>query len=238
MASMTHDPAEIARFEATASRWWDPEGEFRPLHDLNPVRLQFIEQRAPLAGRTVLDVGCGGGLLSEAMARRGAHVTGIDLGKTAIEVASLHALEAGVQVRYLVEAVDTHAATHAGAYDIVTCLEMLEHVPDPQQIIASIATLVRPGGHVFFSTLNRTPKAYLLAVVGAEYIAGLLPKGTHSYERFIRPAELAGWCRAAGIEFRDMAGIEYNPFARHTRLVAAVDTNYLVHGMRAEDGTQ
>ncbi len=229
---MSHDPAEIARFEATASRWWDPEGEFRPLHDLNPVRLAFIEQRAPLAGCAVLDVGCGGGLLSEAMARRGARVTGIDLGQTAIEVATLHALEAGVQVRYKVESVETHAASNAGTYDVVTCLEMLEHVPDPQQIVAAIVKLVKPGGHVFFSTLNRTLKSYLLAVVGAEYIAGLLPKGTHSYERFIRPAELAGWCRTVGIDVKDIAGIEYNPLARSARLGAAVDTNYLMHGTR------
>ena len=234
---MTHDPAEIARFEATASRWWDPEGEFRPLHDLNPVRLAFIEQRAPLAGCKVLDVGCGGGLLSEAMARRGAHVTGIDLGQTAIEVASLHALEAGVEVRYLVEEVDVHADKNAGTYDIVTCLEMLEHVPHPDQIIASIARLVRPGGHVFFSTLNRTGKAYLLAVVGAEYIAGLLPKGTHSFERFIRPSELAAWCRSVDIDLRELAGIEYNPFARSARLVADVDTNYLMHGVTKETST-
>lgn len=234
IATMTHDPAEIARFEATAARWWDPEGEFRPLHDLNPVRLAFIEQHTPLAGRKVLDVGCGGGLLSEAMARRGADVTGIDLGQTAIEVASLHALDAGVKVRYLVESADTHALAHAGKYDVVTCLEMLEHVPDPGAIVATLASLVRPGGHVFLSTLNRTLKAYLLAVVGAEYIARLLPKGTHSYERFIRPAELAGWCRAAGIDVRDIAGIEYHPMARTARLVTDVDTNYIVYGARNE----
>jgi 2-polyprenyl-6-hydroxyphenyl methylase / 3-demethylubiquinone-9 3-methyltransferase len=234
VAAMTHDPAEIARFESTAARWWDPEGEFRPLHDLNPVRLSFIEQRAPLAGLKVLDVGCGGGLLSEAMARRGANVTGIDLGQTAIEVAALHALEAGVKARYLVESAEAHAARNAGTYDVVTCLEMLEHVPEPGQIIATLATLVRPGGHVFLSTLNRTLKAYLLAVVGAEYIARLLPKGTHTYERFIRPAELAAWCRAAGIEVRDMAGIEYHPLARTARLVTAVDTNYILNGIRSE----
>jgi 2-polyprenyl-6-hydroxyphenyl methylase/3-demethylubiquinone-9 3-methyltransferase len=231
-AAMTHDPAEIARFESTAARWWDPEGEFRPLHELNPVRLAFIEQRAPLAGRKVLDVGCGGGLLSEAMARRGADVTGIDLGQTAIQVASLHALEAGVKVRYRVESADEHAHDHAGEYDVVTCLEMLEHVPEPEQIVATLARLVRPGGHVFVSTLNRTLKAYLLAVVGAEYIARLLPKGTHTYERFIRPAELASWCRSAGIDVRDLAGIDYQPLARTARLTASVDTNYLLHGVR------
>jgi 2-polyprenyl-6-hydroxyphenyl methylase/3-demethylubiquinone-9 3-methyltransferase len=232
--AMTHDPAEIARFESTAARWWDPEGEFRPLHELNPVRLAFIDQRAPLAGLKVLDVGCGGGLLSEAMARRGANVTGIDLGKTAIEVASLHALEAGVKVRYQVESAETHAQKHAGGYDVVTCLEMLEHVPEPEQIVAMLGKLVRPGGHLFVSTLNRTLKAYLLAIVGAEYIARLLPRGTHTYERFIRPAELAGWCRSAGIDVRDMAGIEYHPLARTARLVAAVDTNYILHGIRIE----
>jgi 2-polyprenyl-6-hydroxyphenyl methylase/3-demethylubiquinone-9 3-methyltransferase len=233
-AAMTHDPAEIARFESTAARWWDPEGEFRPLHDLNPVRLAFIEQRAPLAGLKVLDVGCGGGLLSEAMARRGAEVTGIDLGKTAIEVASLHALEAGVKVWYRVESADAHVVANAGTYDVVTCLEMLEHVPEPEQIIATLASLVRPGGHLFMSTLNRTLKAYLLAIVGAEYIARLLPKGTHTYERFIRPAELATWCRSAGIDVRDLAGIEYHPLARTARLVTGVDTNYIMHGTRNE----
>ena len=232
-AAMTHDPAEIARFESTAARWWDTEGEFRPLHDLNPARLAFIEQRAPLAGRKVLDVGCGGGLLSEAMARRGADVTGLDLGQTAIQVASLHALEAGVKVRYRVESAEAHAQDHAGEYDVVTCLEMLEHVPEPEQIVATLARLVKPGGHVFVSTLNRTLKAYLLAVVGAEYIARLLPKGTHTYERFIRPSELAGWCRSAGIDVRDLAGIDYQPLTRTARLVTAVDTNYLLYGVRA-----
>ncbi len=233
-ASMTHDPEEIARFEATAQRWWDPEGEFRPLHDLNPVRLAFIEDRAPLAGRNVLDIGCGGGLLSEAMARRGAHVTGIDLGATAIEVAALHALEAGVQLRYLVESAEAHAVSHAGAYDIVTCLEMLEHVPEPKQIVTTIRTLVKPGGHVFFSTLNRTLKSYLLAVVGAEYVLNLLPRGTHSYERFIRPAELARWARGADLEVQDVAGIEYNPLTRVARLNTSVDVNYLVHARSPE----
>lgn len=235
-ATMTHDPAEIARFESTAARWWDPEGEFRPLHELNPVRLAFIEQHVPLAGLKVLDVGCGGGLLSEAMARRGADVTGIDLGQTAIEVASLHALEAGVKVRYQVESAEAHLIAHEGRYDVVTCLEMLEHVPEPGAIVATLGRLVRPGGHVFLSTINRTLRAYLLAVVGAEYVARLLPRGTHSYERFIRPAELAGWCRTAGIDVRDMAGIEYHPLARSARLVTDVDTNYILYGARNEAG--
>lgn len=231
-ATANHDPAEIARFEATAQRWWDPEGEFRPLHDLNPVRLAFITERASLGGANVLDIGCGGGLLSEAMARRGAHVTGIDLGRTAIEVATLHALEAGVKVNYAVESAEAHATRLPGHYDIVTCLEMLEHVPDPDQIVTTIRNLVKPGGQVFLSTLNRTLKSYLLAVIGAEYVMKLLPKGTHTYERFIKPAELARWVRTAGLDVRELAGIEYNPLSRSARLTAAVDVNYLLHAGR------
>lgn len=231
-ATSNHDPEEIERFEATAQRWWDREGEFRTLHDLNPVRLAFIAGRVRLQGSDVLDIGCGGGLLSEAMAQQGARVTGIDLGKTAIEVARLHALEAGVQVRYLVESAEAHALAHPAAYDAVTCLEMLEHVPDPEQIVTTIRTLVKPGGQVFLSTLNRTLKSYLLAVVGAEYVLGLLPRGTHTYERFIRPAELARWTRAAGLEVCELAGIEYNPAARSARLGAGVDVNYLLHARR------
>lgn len=231
-ATATHDPEEITRFEATAQRWWDPEGEFRPLHDLNPTRLAFIAARASLPGATVLDIGCGGGLLSEGMARQGAHVTGIDLGPTAIEVAALHALEAGVKVSYAVESAQAHADRLPGHYDIVTCLEMLEHVPDPEQVLAAIRTLVKPGGHVFLSTLNRTLKSYLLAVVGAEYVMNLLPKGTHTYERFIKPAELARWARAAGLDVLELAGLEYNPLARTARLTAAVDVNYLMHARR------
>ncbi len=232
MAATNHDPAEIERFEATAQRWWDSQGEFRPLHDLNPVRLAFIAERVRLPGSTVLDIGCGGGLLSEAMARQGARVTGIDLGKTAIEVATLHALEAGVEVRYLVESAADHALIHPAAYDAVTCLEMLEHVPDPQQIVTTIRTLVKPGGQVFVSTLNRTLRSYLLAVVGAEYVLSLLPKGTHTYERFIKPAELARWARAAGLDVCELAGIEYNPVTRAARLSAGVDVNYLLHALR------
>lgn len=233
--SSSHDPAEIARFEATAGRWWDREGEFRPLHDLNPVRVAFIAERTMLAGARVLDVGCGGGLLSEALARQGADVTGIDLGDTAIEVARLHALEAGIQVRYAVESAEEHARRFPGAYDVVTCLEMLEHVPDPAQILAAIRSLVKPGGHVFLSTLNRTLKAYLLAVVGAEYVLNLLPRGTHTYERFIRPAELARWTRASGLEMEELAGIDYNPFTRRARVTDGVDVNYLVHARRPLD---
>lgn len=232
-ATSNHDPEEIERFEATAQRWWDREGEFRPLHDLNPVRLAFIAGRVRLSGSDVLDIGCGGGLLSEAMARQGARVTGIDLGKTAIEVARLHALESGVQVRYLVESAEAHALTHPSGYDAVTCLEMLEHVPDPEQIVTTIRSLVKPGGQVFLSTLNRTLKSYLLAVVGAEYVFSLLPKGTHTYGRFIKPAELSRWTRAAGLDVCELAGIEYNPVTRSARLCAEVDVNYLLHARRS-----
>ena len=223
------DPAEIARFEAAASRWWDPQGEMRPLHDLNPVRLQYVERAGALPGRKVLDVGCGGGLLAEAMARKGAVVTGLDLADDLLQVAQLHALESGVEVRYLLEAAETHAATHAGAYDVVTCMEMLEHVPDPVSVIDALGKLVRPGGHVFVSTLNRTLKAYALAVVGAEYVLRLLPAGTHTYEKFIRPSELRQWARDAGLVVEDIAGLEYDPFSRKAQLTADASVNYLVH---------
>jgi 2-polyprenyl-6-hydroxyphenyl methylase / 3-demethylubiquinone-9 3-methyltransferase len=228
------DPAEIARFEAAASRWWDPQGEMRPLHDLNPVRLQYVERAGALAGRKVLDVGCGGGLLAEAMARKGAVVTGLDLAEDLLQVANLHALESGVELRYLLESAETHAAENAGAYDIVTCMEMLEHVPDPTAVVAALGAMVRPGGHVFVSTLNRTPKAYALAVIGAEYVLRLLPPGTHTYDKFIKPSELAQWSRAAGLEMVDIAGLDYDPFARSTRLTTDASVNYLMHLRRAE----
>jgi 2-polyprenyl-6-hydroxyphenyl methylase/3-demethylubiquinone-9 3-methyltransferase len=223
------DPAEIARFEAAASRWWDPQGEMRPLHDLNPVRLQYVERAGPLAGRTVLDVGCGGGLLSEAMARKGAQVTGLDLADDLVQVATLHSLDAGVQVAYRYESAEQHARQHAGAYDLVTCMEMLEHVPDPPAVIDALAQLVRPGGHVFVSTLNRTPKAYAMAVVGAEYVLRLLPAGTHTYEKFIRPSELRRWAGAAGLTVVDIAGLDYDPFARKAALTTDASVNYLMH---------
>jgi len=223
-----HDPAEIARFDATAQRWWDPHGEFKALHALNPVRLAYVDERAGLRGKRVLDVGCGGGLLSEAMARAGATVTGIDLAPLTIEVAELHALDSGLPVRYVRQAAEMHALEHAGEYDVITCMEMLEHVPDPAGVLRPLHTLVKPGGRVFLSTLNRTLKAYLFAVVGAEYVLNLIPRGTHTYERFIRPSELARWSRAAGFELEDLSGLAYDPFANTARLSKDVDVNYLM----------
>ena len=223
------DPAEIARFEAAASRWWDPQGEMRPLHDLNPVRLQYVERAGSLVGLRVLDVGCGGGLLAEAMARKGALVTGLDLADDLLQVAKLHALEAGVEVNYVLEAAESHVQLHAGEYDVVTCMEMLEHVPDPTSVIDALGRLVKPGGHVFVSTLNRTPKAYALAILGAEYVLRLLPTGTHTYDKFIRPSELKQWSRAAGLAVIDIAGLDYDPFAHQARLTMDASVNYLVH---------
>jgi 2-polyprenyl-6-hydroxyphenyl methylase/3-demethylubiquinone-9 3-methyltransferase len=222
------DPAEIARFDAVASRWWDPQGEMRPLHDLNPVRLQYVERAGPLAGRRILDVGCGGGLLAEAMARKGAQVTGIDLAEELLQVARLHALEAGIEMDYRQESAEAHAEAHAGEYDIVTCMEMLEHVPDPAAVIAALGRLVRPGGQVFVSTLNRTLKAYALAIVGAEYVLRLLPTGTHTYEKFIKPSELRSWAQAAGLALSDVAGLDYDPFTRKAQLTTDASVNYLV----------
>ena len=227
------DPSEIARFEAAASRWWDPQGEMRPLHDLNPVRLQYVERAGPLVGRKVLDVGCGGGLLAEAMARKGAKVTGLDLADDLLQVARLHALEGGVEVDYLLQSAEQHVVDHAGEYEIVTCMEMLEHVPDPTAVIDSMARLVRPGGHVFVSTLNRTLKAYAMAIVGAEYVLRLLPAGTHTYEKFIRPSELRAWARAAGLDVSDIVGLDYDPFARKASLSSDASVNYLVHLRRS-----
>jgi len=222
------DQAEIARFEAAASRWWDPEGEMRPLHEINPVRLAYVERSGQLEGRDVLDVGCGGGLLAEAMAGRGARVTGLDMAAELLKVAELHALETGVAVRYLLQSAEQHAVGHAGGYDVVTCMEMLEHVPDPARVVAALAALVRPGGHVFVSTINRTARAYLRAVIGAEYVLRLLPTGTHSYEKFIRPSELSGWARSAGLDIADVAGLDYDPFSRNARIVTDARVNYLM----------
>lgn len=223
------DPVEIARFDAQAQRWWDPNGEFRPLHEINPVRVAYIDERAKLAGKRVLDVGCGGGLAVEGMAKRGALVTGIDLGASTLEIAELHALESGLKVTYRRETAEDHAAQNASSYDVVTCLEMLEHVPDPASVIHAIATLVRPGGDVFFSTINRNLKAYLLAVIGAEYVMKLLPAGTHTYDRFIKPSELARWSRGAGLELQDVVGIEYNPLTHHCTISRDPSVNYLMH---------
>lgn len=224
------DHVEIAKFEALASRWWDRDGEFKPLHDINPLRLDFIDSRAGLAGKSVIDVGCGGGILSEAMAHRGANVTGIDMGEAPLAVARLHQQESGVQVDYRQASAEEMAAEHPGEYDIVTCLEMLEHVPDPQAVVRACAVLVKPGGHLFFSTINRNPKAYAFAILGAEYVLGLLPKGTHDYEKFIRPAELASWCRATGLKVCEQSGLTFNPLTRRYRLNARdVSVNYLMH---------
>ena len=226
------DPAEIAKFDAAAPRWWDPDGEFRPLHDLNPARLDYIEARAGLAGSRVIDVGCGGGLLAEGMARRGARVLGIDLAPEALAVARLHALESGVAVEYREAAVETLADSAAGQFDLVTCLEMLEHVPDPAAVVASIARLVRPGGHAVFSTINRNARSFALAIVGAEYLMRLLPMGTHRYARLIRPSELSRWARAAGLDLVDLAGLGYDPFSRRARLTGDVSVNYLAQFRR------
>ncbi len=222
------DPAELEKFSRLAHRWWDTQGEFRPLHEINPLRLEWIERHTPLAGRDALDVGCGGGILAEAMARRGACVAGIDLAEKPLRVAQLHLLESRLEVRYELATAEKYAGAHAGAFDVVTCMEMLEHVPDPASAVAACARLLRPGGHAFFSTINRNPKAYLFAVIGAEYVLKVLPKGTHDYARFIRPSELAQWCRAAGLREVDLIGMTYNPLTQRYRLGRDCDVNYLL----------
>lgn len=231
MSSTTHinaDPAELAKFSELAHRWWDPESEFRPLHQINPLRLEWINQCAPLAGKKVLDIGCGGGILSDSMARLGAQVQGIDLSTKALKVAQLHALEAGTpNVNYREVSAEALAAEQAAQYDVVTCMEMLEHVPDPASIVQACSTLVKPGGWVFFSTLNRNPKSFLFAIVGAEYVLNLLPRGTHEYAKFIRPSELAAYERAAGLHLREAKGMEYNPLTRRYWLSGDTSVNYL-----------
>jgi len=223
------DPGEIAKFERLANRWWDEHGEFKPLHQMNPIRANFIDLRARVAGKTLLDVGCGGGLLSEAMAQRGALVTGIDMGEAPLEVARLHAQSSGLTIDYRRCTAEEMAAEAAGQFDVVTCLEMLEHVPDPTQVVKACAALAKPGGQVFFSTINRTAKAYLMAVLGAEYVLQWLPKGTHEYKKFIQPSELATWCRANGLLVADVAGLVYNPFTRSFRTATGdVDVNYIM----------
>jgi 2-polyprenyl-6-hydroxyphenyl methylase/3-demethylubiquinone-9 3-methyltransferase len=222
------DPAELAKFSDLAHRWWDPESEFRPLHQINPLRLDWIQSQVPLAGKLVLDVGCGGGILADAMARKGAQVLGIDLSTKALKVAQLHALEAHTAgVDYREVSVEALAAEQPGSFDAVTCMEMLEHVPDPASVVRACSTLVKPGGWVFFSTINRNPKSFLFAIVGAEYLLNLLPRGTHEYMKFIRPSELAGYCRGAGLQLDHTRGMEYNPLTRRYWMSTDTSVNYL-----------
>ena len=222
------DHAEIHKFEQLASRWWDPHSEFKPLHEINPLRLDYIERRAGgLAGKRVLDVGCGGGILAEGMAAKGAQVMGIDMGETGLGVAELHLLESGLEVEYRHATAEQIAAEQPESFDVVTCMEMLEHVPDPTTVIAACARLVKPDGRVFFSTINRNPKAYVFAIIGAEYLLQLLPKGTHDYAKFIRPSELDAWARTAGLEIQDLTGLSYNPLTRSYSLGRDIDVNYL-----------
>lgn len=225
---MNADPLELQKFSDLAHRWWDPTSEFRPLHEINPLRLEWINGRVPLAGKRVVDVGCGGGILAEAIARKGATVTGIDLSEKALKVADLHSLESGVNVRYELRSAEDLATHEAGQYDVVTCMEMLEHVPDPSAVVKACATLVKPGGHVFFSTINRNPKSYLFAIIGAEYILKLLPRGTHDYAKFITPAELSQFSRHAGLEVDAIKGMTYNPITKIYSLNQDTGVNYLL----------
>lgn len=234
--SVNVDPAEIAKFEELASRWWDKQGEFKPLHEINPLRLQYIDHRVGLAGKKVLDVGCGGGILAESMAQSGADVLGIDMGKAPLSVAKLHAMEAEIDLEYRQVTVEELAEEMPGQFDAVTCMEMLEHVPDPASIIRACHKLVKPGGDVFMSTLNRNPKSFMFAVVGAEYILQMLPKGTHDYKKFIKPSELSSWSRAAGLELKDITGLSYNPLTKIYKLSSNdVSVNYMTHNIRPAD---
>lgn len=227
------DPQEIAKFEALASRWWDRSSEFKPLHEINPLRANYIDQHSPVAGKRLVDVGCGGGILAESMAQRGATVTGIDMGAAPLAVARLHQLESGVSVDYRQSTAEQLAEAEAGNYEIVCCLEMLEHVPDPGAVIAACAQLAQPGASLYFSTINRNPKAFAFAIVGAEHILQLLPAGTHEYDKFIKPSELAGWIRDSGLLLEDMTGLTYNPLTRHYRLNPKdVSVNYMVRAVK------
>ena len=225
---MNADPQELQKFSDLAHRWWDPTSEFRPLHEINPLRLEWINARAALSGKSVVDVGCGGGILAESMARKGARVTGIDLSEKALKVADLHGMESGVQVRYEKIAAEDLAAREPGQFDVVTCMEMLEHVPDPASIVHACTAMVKPGGHVFFSTLNRNPKAYLFAIIGAEYLLRMLPRGTHDYAKFITPAELARFIREAGLELDGLKGLSYNPLTKLYSINQDTSVNYMV----------
>ena len=229
------DAAEVAKFEAVARRWWDRGGEFKSLHDINPLRLNYIEKRAPLPEREILDVGCGGGILSEGMAHRGGHVTGLDVGDAPLQVARLHALESELDIDYQRTTVEALAATRSDCYDIITCLEMLEHVPDPESIIQACRKLLKPGGHLFLSTINRNAKSYLFAVLGAEYILRMLPRGTHDFAKLIRPSELARWLRLHGLEIQDVTGMSFNPLTQQYKLTSDTDVNYLVHAVLSDD---
>ncbi|HEY5603295.1 MAG TPA: bifunctional 2-polyprenyl-6-hydroxyphenol methylase/3-demethylubiquinol 3-O-methyltransferase UbiG [Gammaproteobacteria bacterium] len=223
------DPKEIAKFEALATRWWDPHSEFKPLHDINPLRLNYIDQHAKLSGKKVIDVGCGGGILAESMTQRGATVMGIDMGQAPLSVAKLHGAESGITVEYQQISAESLAEQRAEQFDIVTCMEMLEHVPDPAATIAACAKLAKPGGQIFFSTINRNPKSFLLAIIGAEYVLRLLPKGTHEYRNFIRPSELESWARHAGLNLKQLTGMTYNPITQAYSLGRDVAVNYLMH---------
>lgn len=226
------DAAELNKFSELAHKWWDKSSEFKPLHDINPLRLNYIDQAVSLRGKTVLDVGCGGGILSESMAQKGATVTGIDLGEKALKVAQLHSFESGITVDYQLIAVEALAEKQPASFDVVTCLEMLEHVPDPASIVAACAKLVKPNGHVFFSTINRNPKSYLFAVIGAEYVLNMLPRGTHDYTKFIKPSELASWMRSANLYLLHQIGMNYNPITQHYWLDDNVSVNYMMHTIK------
>jgi 2-polyprenyl-6-hydroxyphenyl methylase/3-demethylubiquinone-9 3-methyltransferase len=232
MTMLNSDPAELAKFNDLAHRWWDPNSEFKPLHEINPLRLDHIDRLCALRGKVVLDVGCGGGILSESMAARGATVTGIDLGEKPLGVAKLHLLESGLSVDYRAISAEDLAVEQPGSFDVVTCMEMLEHVPDPARTVAACAALARPGAHLFFSTINRNPKSFLFAIIGAEYVLKLLPRGTHDYAKFITPAELARMCRQSGLDPAGVTGMTYNPFSRVYRLGNDATVNYIIHARK------
>ena len=232
LSQLNVDAAELNKFSELAHKWWDKNSEFKPLHDINPLRLNYIDQAVQLSGKTVLDVGCGGGILSESMAHIGAKVTGIDLGEKALKVAQLHSLESDVAVDYQLISVEALAEKQPASFDVVTCLEMLEHVPDPVSVVVACAKLVKPGGHVFFSTINRNPKSYLFAVIGAEYVLNMLPRGTHDYAKFIKPSELAGWMRPAGLSLQHQIGMSYNPITQHYWLGDDVSVNYMMYSTK------